>query len=104
MVKHLTFAERFHFLGEDVTDWAATMRPEPEETVAGLVAAYREVTGRANKVIESYADLTLFAPQSPRKKQLSSMRWLLVHMIEETGRHAGHADILREQIDGTTGR
>jgi hypothetical protein len=32
-----------------------------------------------------------------------SLRWILVHMIEETARHAGHADILREQIDGTTG-
>jgi hypothetical protein len=32
------------------------------------------------------------------------MRWVLVHMIEETGRHAGHADILREEIDSSTGR
>ncbi|MBS2551349.1 DUF664 domain-containing protein, partial [Catenulispora sp. NL8] len=33
-----------------------------------------------------------------------ALRWALTHMIEETGRHAGHADILRELIDGTTGR
>ena len=32
-----------------------------------------------------------------------SLRWILVHMIEETARHAGHADILRELIDGSTG-
>ncbi|WP_443061726.1 mycothiol transferase [Streptomyces sp. NBC_00455] len=32
------------------------------------------------------------------------MRWILVHMIEETARHAGHADILREQLDGCIGR
>jgi hypothetical protein len=32
-----------------------------------------------------------------------SLRWIVAHMIEETARHAGHADILREQIDGTTG-
>jgi hypothetical protein len=32
------------------------------------------------------------------------MHWVLLHMIEETARHAGHADILREQIDGSTGR
>ena len=31
------------------------------------------------------------------------MRWILVHMIDETARHAGHMDILREQIDGATG-
>jgi hypothetical protein len=33
-----------------------------------------------------------------------SLRWILVHMIVETSRHAGHADILREQIDGAVGR
>ena len=33
-----------------------------------------------------------------------SLRWVLVHMVEETGRHAGHADILREQLDGQIGR
>lgn len=104
LVKHLTFVERFYFLGENVTEWAATMRPGPEETVDGIVAAYGEVVGKANQVIESYTDLTLPAPSSSPKKQPPTMRWLLVHMIEETGRHAGHADILREQIDGSTGR
>ncbi|MEV7859918.1 DUF664 domain-containing protein [Streptomyces hirsutus] len=39
-----------------------------------------------------------------REGPAPSMRWVLVHMIEETGRHAGHADILRERIDGSTGR
>ena len=33
-----------------------------------------------------------------------SLRWVLMHLLEETARHAGHADILRELIDGTTGR
>ena len=33
-----------------------------------------------------------------------SLRWIMVHLIEETARHAGHADILREQIDGAVGR
>jgi hypothetical protein len=33
-----------------------------------------------------------------------TMRWLIAHMTSETARHAGHADILREQFDGTTGR
>ena len=36
--------------------------------------------------------------------QRLTLRWLLAHMTSETARHAGHADILREQIDGTTGR
>jgi hypothetical protein len=33
-----------------------------------------------------------------------SLRWVMVHLVEETARHAGHADILREQLDGRTGR
>ena len=104
LVKHLAFVERFYFLGEDVDDWDGTMRPTPEETVDGLLADYREAVERANQVIDACADLTLPAPRPRRRGSAPSMRWVLVHMIEETGRHAGHADILREQIDGSTGR
>lgn len=104
LVKHLTFVERFYFLGEDVRDWDATMRPTADETIDGVIKAYQEAVNRSNEIIETYTDLTLPAPMAPRKKKAPSMRWLLVHMIEETGRHAGHADILREQIDGSTGR
>jgi hypothetical protein len=104
LVKHLTFVERFYFLGEDVRDWSRTMRPAPKETADGVLADYREAIGRANEVIDAYPDLTLPAPRPPRRGSAPSMRWVLVHMIEETGRHAGHADILREQIDGSTGR
>jgi hypothetical protein len=104
LVKHLTFVERFYFLGEDVRDWAATMRPGPQETVADVLAAYRAAIEQANAVIAECADLTQQAPRPARRASAPSMRWVLVHMIEETGRHAGHADILREQIDGSTGR
>jgi Protein of unknown function (DUF664) len=104
LVKHLTFVERFYFLGEDVDDWARTMRPSSEETVESVLAAYWKAIGQANQVIEACTDLTLDAPRPPRRGPVPSMRWVLVHMIEETGRHAGHADILREQIDGSTGR
>ena len=104
LIKHLTFIERFHFLGEDVVDWGTTMRPTPDETAEGVLAGYREAIGRADEVVETYPDLALPAPRAPRHGSAPSMRWVLVHMIEETGRHAGHADILREQIDGSTGR
>jgi hypothetical protein len=40
----------------------------------------------------------------PVNGQRLTLRWLLAHMTSETARHAGHADILREQIDGVTGR
>ncbi|RZT84838.1 uncharacterized protein DUF664 [Pseudonocardia sediminis] len=104
LVKHLTAVEGSYFLGVDVRNWAATHRPAPGETPEELFAAYRDVVRRANEVIATYDDLALPAPLPPRKTSAPSMRWLLVHMIEETGRHAGHADILREQIDGATGR
>jgi hypothetical protein len=103
LIKHLAFVERFYFLGEEVADWATTMRPTPEDTAEGVLADYREAIARANEVINTYPDLTLPAPRPPRRGSAPSMRWVLVHMIEETGRHAGHADILRESVDGAAG-
>ncbi|MGP4102583.1 DinB family protein [Nonomuraea sp. KM90] len=104
LLRHLAFVERFYFLGEDVGDWRATMRPSAQDTVDSLLADYRETVERANRVIDACPDLSLPAPRSARPGPAPSMRWVLVHMIEETGRHAGHADILRERIDGSTGR
>lgn len=104
LIKHLACVERFYFLGEDVDDWDATLRPAPEETAGSVLADYREAVRRANQVIEACTDLTGPVSQAPRRRPAPSMRWVLVHMIEETGRHAGHADILREHIDGATGR
>ncbi len=104
LVKHLTHVEQFYFLGQRVDDWRATMRPTPEETLDGVLAGYRDAVERANQVVEACPDLALPAPRPARRGPAPSMRWVLVHMIEETGRHAGHADILRERIDGVTGR
>ncbi|MEV5778739.1 DinB family protein [Streptomyces antimycoticus] len=104
LLKHLAFVERFYFLGEDAGDWPATMRPSAQDTLDGVLADYRKTVERANRVIDACPDLALPAPRAPRRGSAPSMRWVLVHMIEETGRHAGHADILREQIDGSTGR
>lgn len=104
LVKHLDHVERFYFLGEEVSDWSATFRPTSEDTVDGVLASYKETVAQANEVIDACGDLSQPAPRSPRPQTAPAMRWILVHMIEETGRHAGHADILREQIDGATGR
>jgi hypothetical protein len=104
LVKHLACVERFYFLGDDVRNWPATMRPTARDTADGVLADYRQTIERANRVIDACTDLARPAPRAPRRGPAPSMRWVLVHMIEETGRHAGHADIIREQIDGTTGR
>jgi Protein of unknown function (DUF664) len=101
LIKHLTFVERYYFQGVEVRNWAATFRPHGTDTVERLLAGYRQAVAEANTVIESSDDL---ARAIPNPKSAPSMRWLLTHMIEETARHAGHADIIREQIDGTTGR
>lgn len=97
LVKHLTHVERHWVLGEPVANWAATFRPKPEESVGDIVRAYQETADRVNEVIAACPDLTTDGPRA-------SLRWTLTHLIEETGRHAGHADILRELIDGSTGR
>ncbi|MCI3928357.1 DinB family protein [Streptomyces sp. AN091965] len=104
LVRHLAIVERFYFLGEEVGPWHTTMRPSAEDTVESVLADYRRTVERANQVVDACPDLTLPAPRPPRRGPGPSMRWVLAHMIEETGRHAGHADILREQIDGSTGR
>jgi hypothetical protein len=104
LVTHLTAVERFYFLGEEPPSWAATFRPPADLSADAAIAAYRDAVAEANRVIADCEDLAAPAPQWPRRGGAPAMRWVLAHMVEETGRHAGHMDILRERIDGSTGR
>ncbi|MGW3568921.1 DinB family protein [Streptomyces sp. NPDC000941] len=104
LLNHLTFVERSMFLGDDVTDWQATFQAAPADSVADIVARYRETVERANDVLDGCTDLGTPVARPRPGRPAPSVRWALTHMIEETGRHAGHADILRELIDGSTGR
>ncbi|CCK24857.1 mini-circle protein [Streptomyces davaonensis JCM 4913] len=104
LLNHLTFVERAMFLGDEVTNWKATFKAAPTDSVADVVARYREVVQRANTVLDTCTDLGAPLPRPQQDRAAPSVRWALTHMIEETGRHAGHADILRELIDGSTGR
>ncbi|MEU8376335.1 DUF664 domain-containing protein [Micromonospora sp. NPDC048894] len=64
-----------------------------------------KVAGVPEPEFETWTELTQPARRPPGRGALPpSQRWVLVHMIEEIGRHAGHADIIRERIDGSTGR
>jgi Protein of unknown function (DUF664) len=103
LIRHLTHVERYIFLGEDVADWPATFHAASDETVGGILTGYRDAIDAANQHIAGCADLCDPVGDGARKNA-PSLRWALVHMVEETGRHAGHADILRELIDGKTGR
>jgi len=109
MVQHLTMAETFWFvhtfagLDDPVPDPSMTVPDHVTDTE--VVADYRAATARSNQIAAEAADGDALSARAYREtEERLSLRWVLVHMIEETARHAGHADILREQIDGTTGR
>ncbi|WP_017543789.1 DinB family protein [Nocardiopsis prasina] len=104
LIAHLTRVERRVFLGEETTDWAATFRAGPDRSTEEVLQAYRDAVAAANRAIAACEDLGRPAHDGRRGGPAPSMRWALAHMIEETGRHAGHLDILRERIDGQTGR
>ncbi|MFD9123809.1 DinB family protein [Kitasatospora sp. NPDC059571] len=80
----------------------------PDETLAGVLAAYAEAAERTDAVISSIPDLGQAvpvpqgAPWVPAEVREWSLRWVLLHLIEETARHGGHADVIRESIDGAT--
>ena len=109
LVRHLTAVEQEWFqlvlaqrpaaetgARPDDDDWAVAAG----ETASSLIAAYDRAC-QASRQVASGLGLDDAAPH-PRLGQVS-LRWVYVHLIEETARHAGHADILREQTDGATG-
>jgi hypothetical protein len=78
----------------DQTD--PTFRLTDDDTINTVVADYRHQIATSNQVLDS-ADLD--APCARADKINENLRWVVVHLIEETARHAGHADIIRETID-----
>ena len=113
LVSHLLYVERFWFTvvvdgvadaelpwDDDTADADPDVDWKPAEPLADLVAAYREECRRSNEILARH-DLDRVMGTGPRPD--CSVRWILVHMIEETARHAGHADILRELLDGAVG-
>ncbi|MFE5797084.1 DinB family protein [Streptomyces sp. NPDC056503] len=109
LVKHLTAAERYWFVwafeGSDIPHPDFGMELGPDDDEESLLAAYRDAVARSNEIAARCADLSTPCARAAGKAEATrSMRWVLVHMIEETARHAGHADIIREQLDGSVGR
>ena len=102
IVNHLTHVEwRWidgAMLGEPVSRSEREFTPGPELTVDGALAAYRE-RGAATEAAVRSMPLT----QPTRNADGTDLRWVLIHLINETARHAGHADATRELIDGKTG-
>jgi len=114
IVKHLAQVER---------NWMATIRGEQSRDVAAYVEGFRFSVGdRLADVLDDYAvaaqetekavadiedlgqpvPVPRGVPWFPQDVDAWSVRWVLLHLIEETARHAGHADIVRESIDGAS--
>jgi uncharacterized damage-inducible protein DinB len=78
----------------------------PDETLAGVVAHYHEVAARTEETLASLPDLNARheLPKAPWHEPGTSwsVRRVMIHIIAETTQHAGHADMLREHIDGAT--
>jgi hypothetical protein len=84
--------------------WAEEFRLLPGETLAGVLERYEDVAGRTDDVVRSLPDLDIShpLPEAPwfEKGARRSARRVLLHIVAETAQHAGHADILRESLDG----
>jgi uncharacterized damage-inducible protein DinB len=113
LVKHLTDVERGWVRGvvggEDIRHyWDANdpqryWRIEPDDTTAGIIAGYRAEGDRSDAIVRAQG---LDAPVSFVREEAErdmNVRWVVIHLIEETARHVGHADLIREAIDGATG-
>jgi uncharacterized damage-inducible protein DinB len=120
MLKHLAYVEDQWFSrwlhGRDpappwdAVDWKADpdwdWHSAAEDTPEQLMALWRDTVARSRSLVtEALADGGLDQPSRRTwpDGRAPSLRWILVHMIEEYARHNGHADLLRESVDGLTG-
>jgi uncharacterized damage-inducible protein DinB len=119
LVRHLADGERYWFrevlAGEDVgsvfwtdLDPDAAFNeavPDPEVVTEAWAAWHSEVAFAERFVAEAAnLDMTGWHEYGPRGREAVSLRSVLVHMIEEYARHCGHADLLRERVDGRVGQ
>lgn len=103
VVNHLTHVEwRWidgGILGRSTERTEAEFAPGSDLTVSSARDAYQQRAAATDAVIRTAASLSV-----PCSMQLGTdLRWVVLHLINETARHAGHADAVRELLDGTTG-
>jgi hypothetical protein len=116
LVKHLTLVEDFwfdhRFLGSAErepwasVDWDADpdweWRTAAGDDPAHLLAEYAAACERSRAIVAG-TDLGRLSAAVNHAGEHWSLRWILLHMLEETARHVGHLDLLRQSIDGTVG-
>jgi len=116
LIKHVTLTERqwMRFIVEGPSamswdeastgDWMAAFRMVDGETLAGLLENYAQVASQTEELVAQLPDLDAAHSLPPAPWFEPGTRWsarrVLLHMIGETAQHAGHADIIRESLDG----
>ncbi|MEU6348627.1 DinB family protein [Streptomyces sp. NPDC047072] len=120
LIKHVTSVERHwvrfildgpsgmpDFTAMTEADWARRaeeFRMLPGETLAGVLAAYEETARRTDELVATLPDLNATHPLPKAPWNEPGSRWsarrVLLHITAETAQHAGHADIIRESLDG----
>ncbi|MFF0203135.1 DinB family protein [Streptomyces sp. NPDC005017] len=90
----------------DETNWHENFRLTGDETLQGQLDLWEKVAAETEAFVRSVPSMddTFALPDEPwfPPDERVSMRWLVLHLIRETARHAGHADIVRESLDGRT--
>ena len=111
IVRHLAWAEDRWFQGRLLgapmpKPWDApgaddpdhSMRLEPGDTGPAIVALYSSACERSRAAVDRYDSLAQVAAVPSFGRGPVNLRWILVHMVEETARHAGHLDLLRDAL------
>jgi uncharacterized damage-inducible protein DinB len=112
IIRHITFVEQIwferYFTGADVTPYYKSAPGSDNDfdnldefTLDETLANYETAIATSVRCAEGHA-LDELTPKPWRDREID-LRWIYLHMIEEYARHCGHADILRELIDGQTG-
>lgn len=117
IIKHLSLVEEQWFvediLGQELSepwasiDWQADRDWDFESASADtpdyLLTLHAEACEQSRQILAGIDDLDTLVARMPSSGDRFNVRWVLIHMIEEYARHVGHADLIRESIDGATG-
>ncbi|GAA0675869.1 DinB family protein [Kitasatospora atroaurantiaca] len=116
LVKHVARCERFWIVDTlmgraaggpaDASAWADEHRLLEGESLAGWLKEYEAIAAETEEIVRGLPSLEVDAPLPDQPwfppNSRRTARWILLHLIEEVARHAGHADIIRETLDGRT--
>jgi hypothetical protein len=105
LTKHMARAESLWLLHRFAGQDAALEDDQvgPGDTMQTAITAYLQTWVRTDAVVAAAPDLSELCRDVGAEDPVN-LRWVLIHLLEETARHAGHADVLREMVDGETGR